>query len=146
MAEDDKKSLLSITSSAESPLTAVRITAKETISELFRFDVEAIAPGTINATNMLNKQVCVAVNHGGKTTRYFHGIVSEFGVLEQSGVVDKLYKAMAKVMASPKVRDALATLGAEPTVMGPDEFAAYVKADEKQLVPLIRSLGLTTSN
>jgi type VI secretion system secreted protein VgrG len=92
MAEDDKKSLLSITSSAESPLTAVRMTATETISELFRFEVEAIAAGTINATNMLNKQACVAVNHGGKTTRYFHGIVSEFGVLEQSGVVDKLYK------------------------------------------------------
>jgi type VI secretion system secreted protein VgrG len=92
MAEDDKKSLLSITSSAESPLTAVRMTATETISELFRFEVEAVAAGTINATNMLNKQACVAVNHGGKTTRYFHGIVSEFGVLEQSGVVDKLYK------------------------------------------------------
>ena len=92
MAEDDKKSLLSITSTAESPLTAVRMTAQETISELFRFDVEAIAAGTINATNMLNKPACVAVNHGGKTTRYFHGIISEFGVLEQSGAVDKLYK------------------------------------------------------
>ncbi len=92
MAEDDKKSLLSITSSAESPLTAVRLVATETISELFRFEVDVVASGKINATNMLNKPACVAVNHGGKTTRYFHGIVSEFGVLEQSGVVDKLYK------------------------------------------------------
>ena len=92
MAEDDKKSLLSITSSAESPLTVVRMTATETISELFRFEVEAVAAGTINATNMLNKPACVAVNHGGKTTRYFHGIVSQFGLLEQSGAVDKLYK------------------------------------------------------
>ena len=33
MAEDDKRSLLSITSTAESPLTAVRLTANETISE-----------------------------------------------------------------------------------------------------------------
>src|ERR1044072_3939991 len=92
MAEDDKKSLLSITSSAVSPLTAVRITAKETISELFCFEVEAGVSGTINASNMLNKPACVAVNHGGRSTRYFHGIISEFGVLEQSGVVDKLYK------------------------------------------------------
>jgi type VI secretion system secreted protein VgrG len=92
MAEDDKKSLLSITSSAESPLTAIRLTAQETISELFRFEVEVVAVDPINAANMLNKPACVAVNHGGKTTRYFHGIVSEFGVLEQSGVVDKLYK------------------------------------------------------
>jgi len=92
MAEDDKKSLLSITSTAESPLTAVRLVANETISELFRFEVDVVASGKINATNMLNKPACVAVNYGGKTTRYFHGIVSEFGVLEQSGVVDKLYK------------------------------------------------------
>ena len=66
MAEDDKKSLLSITSSAESPLTAVRMVATETISELFRFEVEAVAAGTINATNMLNKSACIAVNHGGR--------------------------------------------------------------------------------
>ena len=41
---------------------------------------------------MLNKPLASSVNHGGKSTRYFHGIVSEFGVLEQSGAVDKLYK------------------------------------------------------
>lgn len=92
MAEDDKKSLLSITSSAESPLTAVRITAQETISELFRFEVEAVAADPIIAAGMLNKAACVSVNHGGKSTRYFHGIVSEFGVMEQSGKVDKLYR------------------------------------------------------
>ncbi|MBI2737817.1 MAG: type VI secretion system tip protein VgrG [Rhodospirillales bacterium] len=92
MAEDDKKSLLSITSSAESPLTAIRLVATETISELFRFEVDVVAAGKINTTNMLNKPACVAVNHGGRTTRYFHGIVQQFGVLEQSGVVDKLYR------------------------------------------------------
>ena len=92
MAEDDKKSLLSITSSAESPLTAIRLVAQETISELFKFEVDVVAAGKINATNMLNKPACVSVNHGGKSTRYFHGIVQEFGVLEQSGVIDKLYR------------------------------------------------------
>lgn len=91
MATDDKKSLLSIESSAESPLTAIRMVAHETISELFRFEIEAVAAGPINATAMLNKPACVAVNHGGETTRYFHGIVSRFGLLEQSGTVDKLY-------------------------------------------------------
>jgi type VI secretion system secreted protein VgrG len=92
MNADDKKSLLSLTSSAESTLTAVRVTAHETISELFRFEVEAVATGTINPSAMLNKPACVGVNHGGKTTRYFHGIVAEFGLLEQSGVLDKLYR------------------------------------------------------
>lgn len=92
MAEDDKKSLLSITSTAESPLTAVRVVAHEAISELFRFEIEVVAAEAVNATGMLNKPACLAVNHGGKTTRYFHGIVSEFGVLEQSGSVDKLHR------------------------------------------------------
>ncbi len=92
MATDDKKSLLSIESSAESPLTAVRLVARETISELFRFEVTVVANGKINTTAMLNKPACVAVNHGGKSVRYFHGIVSEFGLLEQSGTVDKAYR------------------------------------------------------
>lgn len=92
MAEDDKKSLLSITSTAESPLTAVRVVAHEAISELFRFEIEVVAAEAVNATGMLNKPACLSVNHGGKTTRYFHGIVSEFGVLEQSGSVDKLHR------------------------------------------------------
>ncbi len=92
MAEDDKNSLLSITSSAESPLTAVRVVAHEAISELFRFEIEVVASGTINATAMLNKPACLSVNHGGKSARYFHGIASEFGLLEQSGTVDKAYR------------------------------------------------------
>jgi type VI secretion system secreted protein VgrG len=92
MAEDDKKSLLSLTSSASSPLTAIRVAAHEAISALFRFEVEAVAAGMIDATTMLNKPACISVNHGGKSTRYFHGIVSEFGLIEQSGAVDKMYR------------------------------------------------------
>lgn len=88
----DKKSLLSLTSSAEHELTPVRLKAHETISDLFRFEVEAVATGAIDARGMLNKPACVAVNHGDRTTRYFHGIVSEFGPVEQSGVVDTLYR------------------------------------------------------
>ncbi|MDZ5456810.1 flavin reductase [Azohydromonas lata] len=51
-----------------------------------------------------------------------------------------------KVMSSPKAQETLATLGAVSTVMGPEAFAAHVKTDEKQLVPIIRSLGLTPNN
>ncbi|WIM12881.1 type VI secretion system tip protein TssI/VgrG [Enhydrobacter sp.] len=88
----DKKSLLSLTSSAEHELTPVRLKAHETISSLFRFEVEAVAAGSIDARGMLNKPACVAVNHGERPTRYFHGIVAEFGPVEQSGVVDVLYR------------------------------------------------------
>ena len=60
-------------------------------------------------------------------------------------VIDKLYAAMARVMTSAKVKDVLTTLGAEITLAGPEEFAAYVKADEKRLAPIVRTLGLTTN-
>jgi type VI secretion system secreted protein VgrG len=88
----DKKSLLALTSTAEHELDAIRVVAHETISELFRFDIEAVSTGTIDARAMLNKPACLAVNHGEKATRYFHGIVAEFGPIETSGVVDTLYR------------------------------------------------------
>ena len=58
-------------------------------------------------------------------------------------VVDKLYKSVAKIMASAKAQDLLITLGAESTVMGPEEFTAYVRQDERQLTPIIKSLNLS---
>ena len=88
----DKKSLLDLTSTAEHELGPVRVVAHETISELFHFQIEAVATGTIDARAMLNKPACLSINHGDKETRYFHGIVSEFGPIEQSGVVDTLYR------------------------------------------------------
>eukprot|EP01031_Cornospumella_fuschlensis_P015361 gene15361-18765_t len=50
---------------------------------------------------------------------------------------------MAKVMASPAVQEALLPLGADSTVMSPVDFDAYVKADEKRQVPVIKALNLT---
>ena len=88
----EKKGLLDLTSTAEHELAPVRLVAHETISELFHFQIEAVATGTIDARAMLNKPACLSVNHGDKETRYFHGIVAEFGPIEQSGTVDTLYR------------------------------------------------------
>ena len=88
----EKKGLLDLTSTAEHELSPVRMVAHETISELFHFQIEAVATGTIDARGMLNKPACLSVNHGDKETRYFHGIVAEFGPIEQSGTVDTLYR------------------------------------------------------
>jgi tripartite-type tricarboxylate transporter receptor subunit TctC len=45
-------------------------------------------------------------------------------------------------MATSKAQDLLVTLGAESTVMGPEEFSNYVKQDERQLTPIIKALNL----
>jgi len=79
----------------------------------------------------------------GFVSESWNGIVAPAGT--PKAIINQLDKAMAKVMNSPKSLALLASLGAEPTVMGPDEFAAYVKNDEKQLAPVIKSLGLTNN-
>src|SRR5258708_2820337 len=76
---DDKRASLSLSSSASIELVPVRLVAHEKISEPFRFEIDAMAAGTIDAQSMLNKPACLSVNHGEQPTRYFHGIVSEFG-------------------------------------------------------------------
>jgi len=79
----------------------------------------------------------------GYVSESWNGIVAPAGT--PKAIISRFEKAMAKVMNSPKSLALLASLGAEPTVMGPDEFAAYVKNDEKQLAPVIKSLGLTNN-
>ena len=77
----DKRALLSLTSTAPVELVPVRLVAHEKISELFRFEIEAVADSTttIDAQSMLNKPACLSVNYQEQPTRHFHGIVSEFG-------------------------------------------------------------------
>ena len=57
-------------------------------------------------------------------------------------VVDTLSNMMKKVMAKPEVRAKMLAMGAEVTPMGPEEFAAYLKADEVRLLPIIRKLDM----
>src|SRR6516165_6675500 len=73
------RALLSLTSPAGDDLIPVRLIAHEKISELFRFEVEAMSTETLKPLSMLNMEACVEINHAGQPTRYFHGIIAEFG-------------------------------------------------------------------
>lgn len=84
--------MMSLVLPAGSPLVPIRLVATETISELFRFEIEAVASTEIDPVSMLNNPACLAVNHGGTPTRHFHGIVAEFGQIGRSGVKDTLYR------------------------------------------------------
>ncbi|CAN5714387.1 tripartite tricarboxylate transporter substrate binding protein [soil metagenome] len=79
----------------------------------------------------------------GFLSESWNGIAAPAGTPQP--IIDKLYAAMAKVMAQPKVLETLVTLGAEATVLGPKEFGAYVKADEDRQVPIIKALNLTAN-
>ena len=58
-------------------------------------------------------------------------------------IVNVLYQATAKVMASPALKARLQqTQGADVTMQGPGELAARLREEQAQLVPVIKSLGL----
>jgi type VI secretion system secreted protein VgrG len=70
---------MALTSPAADKLVPTRLEAHEKISELFRFEIEAVASETIDPKSMLNMPACLSVNHHEQPTRHFHGIISEFG-------------------------------------------------------------------
>jgi type VI secretion system secreted protein VgrG len=86
--------LLSLTSPAgDGALIPTRLVASERISALFRFEIDATGGITpIDPVSMLNKPASLALNHGGTTTRYFSGIVGEFGQTGPAGTLDIPYR------------------------------------------------------
>ncbi len=57
-------------------------------------------------------------------------------------IVDKLNRETLTALREPKVRDKLATLGFEPMVMTPAEFAAYVKKEISVNAALVKAAGI----
>ncbi len=63
-----------------------------------------------------------------------------FGVFAPAGtplaIRERVAKEMARILALPEVRERLATLGAEPAFIGPEEFEAFARdyiADMRKL-------------
>ena len=88
----DTKTLLWLTGPAASGLVPVRLVATETISALFRFEVEAVGPDAVDPVSVLNQPVCVHLTHGNTPTRYFHGIVAEFGPTGEGAPEGRYYR------------------------------------------------------
>jgi tripartite-type tricarboxylate transporter receptor subunit TctC len=57
-------------------------------------------------------------------------------------IVEKLGRETTKAVLSPPVQDRLAALGAEPMVMTPGEFDAYLRAQVASSGELIRKIGI----
>ncbi len=100
----DQRALLSLTSPAAIELVPIRLVAQETISQLFRFEVDAVATGTIDPQSMLNKPACVSINHGEEETRYFHGVVSEFGAVGHSPLETRYRMVLVPQLAQADLR------------------------------------------
>jgi tripartite-type tricarboxylate transporter receptor subunit TctC len=57
-------------------------------------------------------------------------------------IVDKLNRETLKALQEPKVRDKLATLGFDPMIMTPAEFAAHVENEIAVNAGLVKAAGL----
>ena len=57
------------------------------------------------------------------------------------GVISRLREAMRQVMSDPQVTSIFEKAGSPPAYMDQPEFAAFVAADAKRLVPVIKSIG-----
>ena len=79
----------------------------------------------------------------GYVSESWNGLVAPAGT--PPTVIDKISKAMSKVMLTDAMRASLNSLGANLTLTNPQDFETYVKNDERLLAPIIRSLNLSTN-
>lgn len=57
-------------------------------------------------------------------------------------IIDQLSREIVKALASPALRQKLIDLGAEPMGSSPEEFAAFVKAEDEKWGKVIRKSGI----
>jgi tripartite-type tricarboxylate transporter receptor subunit TctC len=60
-------------------------------------------------------------------------------------VVDKLYAAIAKTLTTPKSKEKIEAQGAEVFLKNPDDYAAYLQADAKLMLELIKAAHMTAN-
>jgi tripartite-type tricarboxylate transporter receptor subunit TctC len=75
-----------------------------------------------------------------------YDVVSWVGIVAPAGtsqtIVNRLHGEISKIMATSDMRQRLASSGAEPAVMGPSEFRAYLKTDLARWGPVIKQVGI----
>jgi tripartite-type tricarboxylate transporter receptor subunit TctC len=57
-------------------------------------------------------------------------------------IIDKISQAIAQILSTPEVAETLVTLGADPLVGGPQDFAAIIKRDLVRYAKLIKAANI----
>ena len=73
----------------------------------------------------------------------WYGISAPAGT--SSEVVSKLHAAVAQTLNTPKMREKIETQGAQIFLKGPAEYAAYLQADAKLMLELIKAANMTAN-
>jgi tripartite-type tricarboxylate transporter receptor subunit TctC len=60
-------------------------------------------------------------------------------------IVNKLHAAIAQTLNTPKFREKIDAQGAEVFVKNPEEYAAFLQADAKLMLELIKAANMTAA-
>lgn len=68
-----------------------------------------------------------------------------FGVFAPAGtprpIVDRLNAEFTRALSAPDIRERLARMGAEPSPMSPEDFAAFVRAEQAKYERVVKASG-----
>ena len=73
----------------------------------------------------------------------WYGISAPAGTSRE--IVGKLHAAIAQTLSMPKTRDKIESQGAQVFLKGPEEYAAYLQADAKLMLELIKLANMTAN-
>ena len=71
----------------------------------------------------------------------WNGVVVATGT--PPAVIEQIYRALAKALAIPEVRERMIGLGADPVGSSPKEFAAFIKKEISTWATVIKEVGIT---
>ena len=57
-------------------------------------------------------------------------------------IIRKLYEAVAKIVGTDEFKTFLASVGAEPALMNPKDFGAYLKVDTERWAKVVKAANL----
>jgi tripartite-type tricarboxylate transporter receptor subunit TctC len=77
----------------------------------------------------------------GYNVNSWYGVFAPVGT--PAAVVKRLVSELTAALKTPDVTKRLATVGAEPSGMGPDEFARYIREEIEKWAKVVKASGAT---
>ena len=103
--------------------------------------LRALAIAGAQRSNLLPEVPTVAESGlPGYIAESWNGLVAPAAT--PKAVLDTLARGILKVMNGEKTKERVAALGADVTPMGPEQFAAYLKADEARILTILKRLSI----
>lgn len=102
--------------------------------------VRAIAIGSDKRTELLPGVPTVRESGVDFSTEGWYGIVAPKGTPQ--AVIDTLYKAIEKTMATPEIKASMAKQAVDPSATSPEAFAKFIRAENVRWAKVIKGAGI----